>query len=283
MSSRTMGYTSIDDRPLAIDPIDLVAIDLDGTLLSSDRSVGLRAAEAIARVSARGVKIVLASARPPRSTTSIYQALGLDTLQINHNGALIIDPVTDRVLFHKTIDESLAREATQVIRKMSPDIAIGVDVLDCVYIDSPRRRALVDPRVGLSGAEQTAIKEGFKAPVTKIFMIGEPDLLGGVQLQLQQQFGNQLTFAYSHMRLLQIMHGEVDKASALARVAKHYEVDRKRVMAIGDAPNDMPMIEWAGLGIAVTNGYDEVRKAANFIVPSNDDDGVADALEKYVL
>ena len=89
--------------------------------------------------------------------------------------------------------------------------------------------------------------------------------------------------AYSHMRLLQVVHAEADKAAGVKRVAEHYGIPKERVMAIGDAPNDLPMIKWAGLGVAMHNAWDEVKKNAQLTVPSNDNDGVATALERYVL
>lgn len=272
-----------DDRPLTADPIELVALDLDGTLLAPDHSVGLRSAEAIAEAVDRGIKVVLCTARPPRSSNRIHHALGLDTLQINHNGALIVDPVRDRVVFHKPLEPAFARTITQLVRGIAPKLPIGVDVVDRVFIDSPERKVGEHPEVGVSGDTRAHLDDAFTQPITKIFLIGEPDVLGGMQAELQKRFGNAVAFASSHMRLLQIMHGDADKAAALQKVADHYDIDRKRVMAVGDAPNDLSMIHWAGLGIAMQNGYESVRRAASFTVPSNADDGVADAIRKYVL
>jgi hypothetical protein len=92
-----------------------------------------------------------------------------------------------------------------------------------------------------------------------------------------------VAFSCSHLRLLQVVAGRVDKADALATVAEFYGIDPDRVLAIGDAPNDLGMIRWAGLGVAMQNAWDEVRAAAHFIVPSNEHAGVAHAFRKYVL
>ena len=80
-----------------------------------------------------------------------------------------------------------------------------------------------------------------------------------------------------------MVHREVDKGTAIRYIATHLGVDADRVMAIGDAPNDVGMIRWAGLGIAVENGWPEVRQAADVVISSNNDDGVAEALDRYIL
>src|SRR5690606_5046131 len=105
MATRDPGDT------LPADAFEMVAIDLDGTLLRSDGTIGAMTREAIAAAVQRGVKVVLASARPPRGTRPYYEKLRLDTLMINHNGALIFDAQRNRSLYHGTLDGKLAREA----------------------------------------------------------------------------------------------------------------------------------------------------------------------------
>ncbi len=120
-------------------------------------------------------------------------------------------------------------------------------------------------------------------PVTKIFMTGKTAVLSEIQFALQSRLAGQVGFAISHLRLLQIVRAGVDKAPCLAKIAEHYGVPRQRVMAIGDAPNDLGMLQWAGLSIAVRNGWRDVRQAAHFVVASNNEDGVAEAIEQYAL
>ncbi len=83
--------------------------------------------------------------------------------------------------------------------------------------------------------------------------------------------------------MIQVVHPHANKANAVAKIASIASVAPKHVMAIGDAPNDVEMIRWAGLGIAVANAWPEAQQAAHTVVPSNDDDGVAEALETYAL
>jgi hydroxymethylpyrimidine pyrophosphatase-like HAD family hydrolase len=120
-------------------------------------------------------------------------------------------------------------------------------------------------------------------PVTKIFMTGEPHELAHIQMTLHEKLRARVSFATSHLKLLQVVAEGVDKAVGLARVAGMYDVPAQSVMAIGDAPNDLGMFKWAGLAVAVKNAWRDVLKAAHFAVPSNDEDGVGEAIRRFAL
>jgi Cof subfamily protein (haloacid dehalogenase superfamily) len=294
-----------DDRLFTAERVDMVAIDLDGTLLRSDGSICAPSAEAIMEATEKGVKVVLCSGRSPRSMLNIYQALGLNTLMIAHNGALVIDPVKDETFSHETMASPLAHRVIEVARSVEPNVATAVEVDGRCFTDTRRRRKPivagavkqavtpmgsdseeVDPdSVPAAGFNEAsgALVDVLNRPVTKVMFVGASDVLGGIQMSLQAQLADQVGFSFSDLRLLQVVRGGVDKSTAVAKVAAHYGVQRQAVMAIGDAPNDMGVLAWAGLGVALMNAWEEVRKSAHFICPSNDDEGVAEALRRYVL
>ena len=287
-----------DDRPLSADPVDLVAVDLDGTLLRSDGSICMRSAEAIMEATEKGVKVVLCSGRAPRSMMKIYEALGLKTVMIAHNGALIHDPVASRMIAHETMPGALAKQVIEVARTVEPHVAAAVEVDGRCYTDTTTRRGkkggaaqtsgggvaelALPPEASMEDAAG-ALNEVLHRAVTKVMFVGTSDVLGGIQMSLQARLSPKVGFAFSDVRLLQIVRGDVDKATALEKVAALYGVPRQGVMAIGDAPNDMGMLGWAGLGVAVMNAWPEVRQSAHFVCASNDDEGVAKALQRYVL
>ena len=275
------GYGHDTVKPLPVDPVQMIAIDLDGTLLRSDNTIGLASIDAIRSACARGVRVVLATARPPRGVSAFYTQLGLDTLQINHNGALIYDQGRREAIRHLPLEGELARKVVKTARRIAPKISICVDVVDTLYTDRK------DADLPLSGADvQSAtgsLDRVLDQPVTKIFMSDKSNVLADIQMSVQQRLSGRVAFTTSHMRLLQIVRGGVDKSVALAEVAKHYCVDAPGIMAIGDAPNDLGMLKWAGLAVAVKNAWSDVLKAAHFVVPSNDEDGVAEAIQRYVL
>ncbi len=296
-----------DDRPLSADPVDLIAIDLDGTLLRSDGSICAPSAEAIMEATEKGVKVVLCSGRAPRSMMKIYDALGLETVLIAHNGALVFDPLKKAVIIHETMDGELAGKVIEVARSVEPGVAAAVEVDGHCYTDTVRNRAKsaagpdgggvslpgtgnhlqppVQPPVQAADIENPAgpLAEVLHRPVTKVMFVGASDVLGGIQMSLQAKLAGEVGFSFSDLRLLQVVRGGVDKSTALEKVAARYGVPRQGVMAIGDAPNDMGMLAWAGLGVAMQNAWEEVRRSAHFVCPTNDDAGVAQALRKYAL
>lgn len=272
-----------EDNPATIAPIKLVAIDLDGTLLRSNKRLSVANARAIAEVTNRGVHVVLASARPPRSVREIYRRLALDTLQVNYNGALIHDMPRGKHVFHQPMSVALATKIVKFARKMDPDVVISVEVLDKWYTDhvddtlpTETSKRFEPDFVGPLGAFLTV-------PVTKLMLLAPPEKLRPVHAAIRTKFTKDIAILISDDYLIQIVHRQVDKASALQRVAEVYGVPQEQVMAIGDAQNDLGMVRWAGLGVAMESGWDELKKAAQVIAPCNDDDGVAHVLKKNIL
>ncbi len=271
------------DKPLPADPIDLVAIDLDGTLLRSDGKICPTSVKAIATARKVGVKVVLASGRAPRRIQRFQRMLGLDTLQIGHDGALVYDGDPERAIHHQPLSSLVARRVVDLALSVAPSILIGLEIVDMCYTNSADNRIRAQSAAGPEARHSASLDPHLSGPVTKILLVGKTAALGGVHAALAGDLGDQVAFTFSDMNLLQIVHATVDKRTALQRVAKHYDVPRGGVMAIGDAPNDVGMLTWAGLGVVMQNSWPDVRAAAQFVVPSNDEGGVAHAFEKYVL
>lgn len=263
--------------------IRLVAVDLDGTLLNSEKEITARTVNAIARARHVGVHLVMASARPPRSVQPLYDQLQLRTLQINHNGAMVWDPINRKALLHRPLTVATCRAVIDKARQKYPEILISLEVMDRHYTDyfdesyvTERGRHRQPDKVG-------SIDELLTEPVTKLLLLGPPAKILELRGLLSSHFGGQLSIARSEEYMLQVMHPTAGKSSALATVCKYYQLTRDEVMAIGDMPNDLGMIQWAGMGVAVHNAHPLVRQAADYITASNDDDGVAEALEMFVV
>ena len=260
-----------------------MAIDLDGTLLRCDKQISPRSAQAIAAVLSRGVHVVLASARPPRGVRSFYESLGLASLQVNYNGALIHDAYRQQHVYHQPMTSDLARQVVQVARQVEPNVVIHVEVLDKWYTDR------VDPALNVETSRHSSpdhegpIDTCLMEPVTKLMFLSAPSNLPPVRQAIESNFNRDVAVMVSDEHVIQVVHRNVDKAEAIRYIATNLGLEAKRVMAIGDAPNDVGMIRWAGLGLAVGNAWPEVRQAADEIINSNNDDGVAEALDRYIL
>lgn len=269
------------ERPA--DGFGLMAIDLDGTLLRTDKRISTKVVNAVYEATRRGVHVVIASARPPRAVRAIYERLKLGTYQVNYNGALIHDQPRGRHMYHQPLDAALARQIARLARKIDPGCLVSLEILDKWYTDR------VDNALGTETSKLCnpdfvgPLEAFFTVPVTKLMLHAPPDRVHALSAQVKRKFGKQVAILLSDKHLIQIVHRQVDKAVAVKWVADAYDIPAARVIAIGDAPNDVGMLRWAGLGVAVDNAWPMVRDAANVVVPSNDEDGVLHAIERYVL
>jgi Cof subfamily protein (haloacid dehalogenase superfamily) len=263
--------------------IKLVAVDLDGTLLDDRKQVSHRAAGALAEVAARGVKVVIASARPPRSVRHIYSALKLDTLQINYNGALIWDPPAEKAIFHKPMPGRLVRQIVEHARRLRPDVLVSCELLDRWYTDRIDSKHTTETGRLFPPDVIAPLEEFFDVSMTKILLLGERQMLIELETTLGMAYQDEIAIVRTDSDLIQIMDKRVDKSVALQQVARHYNVKPKQILAIGDAHNDIGMLRMAGAAVAMDNAQPAVKAAAHWVAPSNNDHGVHAALVRYGL
>jgi len=264
--------------------IHLVAIDLDGTLLNSAKEITdttaaiLRAAREEA-----GVRVVLASARPPRSVLPFYRLLDLDTPTINYNGALVYDPGAQHVIMHKPIPVKIARGIVALARSMFPEVLVSAEVLDQWFTDR------FDPAYATETGRLFApdvigpVEKWLDQSVTKLLLLGEAERLGEIASAIDRDFTHQVAMVQTEESLLQIMHATVSKAHALRVVAAEMGVNREAVMAIGDNANDVGMLQWAGVAVAMGNSAPEAIAAADYVTDHHDADGAAHAVRRIIL
>lgn len=281
---------SLPTRMTAVTPISappavirLVAVDLDGTLLNDTKKVSKQTAEALSGLPGRGVKLVIASARPPRSVRHIYQSLGLDTWQINYNGALIWDEPGRKAIFHRPMNCRLVRQMIEVSRDMYEEVLVTCEIMDRWYTDRLDDRFNTETGKLFKPDVVSPIEEFCTQPITKLLLLGEPRVIGRLEPMLSQRFGGHFTLVQTDDHMLQIMDKRVSKAVALEKVARHYLVPMEQVMAIGDAPNDVGMLQSAGVAVAMDNAASVVKEVADWVAPSNNDHGVWAALKRYGL
>jgi Cof subfamily protein (haloacid dehalogenase superfamily) len=280
MLSRNQRGTS--QRPSAAAPIKLVAIDLDGTLLNTHKKVSEQTVSALRSLPA-DLRVVIASARPPRSVRHIYESLGLRTWQINYNGAMIWDEPAKQVVFHRPMQGRLVHQIVTSARKMCEQVLVSCEIQDRWLTDRADNSFTTETGRMFKPDSVCPVDEICTQDVTKLMLLGETEMLAELEAPLRQQFGEHVTILQTDRDLIQIMNKRAGKSSALKRVAQHYEVPLKQVMAIGDAPNDVGMLQLAGVAVAMDNAHARVKQVAHWVAPSNDDHGVHAALVKYGL
>jgi Cof subfamily protein (haloacid dehalogenase superfamily) len=263
--------------------IALVAVDLDGTLLNSAKQVDPETAAALRALPGRGVKVVIASARPPRSVRATYKLLGLDTLQVNYNGALIWDEGRGAAAFHQPMRAAKVREIVGACRDMFEEVQVSCEIMDRWYTDHFDPAHVTETGRLFPPDVITPLERFAHLDVTKLMFLGEPHMMLRLEGVVAEAFGDEVTVVRTDDDLIQVMDKRVSKGHSVDRVARHYGVQMSRVLALGDAPNDYGMIASAGVGVAMGNGHPLVKEVAAWVAPSNDERGVLVALRRYGL
>lgn len=263
-------------------PIRLVAIDLDDTLLTDDLEIAPATRKAIARAMEEGVAVVLATGRMFPATLPIARELNITGPLVTYNGALI-RTAGGETWWHRPVPRELALEVLDYAE--ADGWAVQGYYEDQLYV----------PRIDYGVREYTGIAnvvpqvcEDMRAffserESTKLLGIGEPDDIARRAKELAEKFAGRLTITISKPQYVEMLHAGVSKATALAEVARRLGVAREQVLAIGDSFNDLDMIRWAGIGVAMGNAAPEVQAQADHVVGTNEEDGVAEAFERFVF
>lgn len=266
--------------------IQMLAIDLDDTLLRSDLTISFRTRNAIRRAESAGTVVVLASGRIPSAMEHFARLLGLHKRPgylICNNGTIIQESHTGKLIYEVKIPINTALTAYDLAAAEGFPVQLYED--DIMYISRQNEFADYDQKI--TGLRQVVV-ENFRAMVAngcyKLLIPGDPMTLRPLENILQTYIGGEATIFTSKPYFLEILPPKTDKGTALAKVAENLGIPRHSVLAIGDSMNDEAMIRWAGVGVAMANGDDRIKNIAAMVTnKSNDDDGVADLIERYIL
>lgn len=262
--------------------IRLVAMDLDDTLLSSDLTISIGNREMLQKAEKNGLKITLASGRMYRAMLPYAQILGMRNIPlIAYNGALIKHADHGRTIAHRPLRRLLVEQIISNLKELGLHVNVYSD--DRLYIEKMTAEARV--YMEISRVEPEIVGDFSRytpEDCTKVLAIGDPQRMTGIKARMAEVFGERVHVTISKPQYLEFVSAGVNKALALREVAAYYGFEREEVMAIGDGLNDLEMIKWAGVGVAVDNAPLEVKQAADWVSPSSDRDGVAAALRRYV-
>ena len=263
-------------------PYRLIALDLDGTLIGDDIQVSPRAASAIHRILARGIHVTLASGRSFPSMCPFAELLGVRDPLICYQGGRICVPPHGRVLY----DRALPLDATRDLLRfaLAEDLDITVYLEDHVYLRDLRRpQRFYDRYFGLPMSTVDDLLAVLTRPPTKAIIIGEEADNDRLIPELESRFVGRLAIVRSHRYFVEAVPLGVTKGAALAWLANYLGVRREETLAIGDGGNDSAMVAWANMGIAMGNAMPGVKAVADWVAPTLGEDGVAVALERFVL
>lgn len=270
-----------------MDKYKLIAVDLDGTLVRSDQSISPRTIDTLVQVQQSGVKMAVASGRPTFGTAHVADALRLADFGgyvMSYNGGEIYDWGTKTRLHAQTLDEDIIPYIYMYAREHGMPIMtyIGKEVVSEVENNEYINYSVMRNRMTLRKVEDfVATAQG--VGIVKCIIVGDPTLLPALEIEMQETLKGKAGVFRSEPFFLEIVPVGIDKAKGLSILLNKIGMQPSELIAFGDGYNDIPMLQFAGLGVAMGNAAEEIQKAADMVAQSNDDDGIAVLLEKLIL
>ena len=264
----------------------LIATDVDGTLLDDDEKVTARTRAAVHAAVDSGVEFVLATGRPPRWVQPVVDALGLAPMAVCANGAVIYDPSTDRIISARTLSADVLTELAEIATRAIPGAGLAVervgdsahDAATPQFVSSPGyEHAWLNP-----DNTEVSIEDLLSAPAVKLLIRKAGAASSDMAAELAKHVGVEGDITYStNNGLVEVVPLAISKATGVAEVARPLGITAEDVVSFGDMPNDVPMLLWAGHGVAMGNAHPEAVAAANEVTAPNNDDGLARVLERW--
>ena len=266
----------------------LIACDVDGTLFDENETITPRTRDAVRGAVDAGAQFVVATGRPPRWIRPVVEALGFAPMAVCANGAVIYDPASDRVVSARTLAVDTLGELAEIASRAIPGVGLAVerigerahDTATPQFISSPGyEHAWLNP-----DNTEVSIEDLLSAPAIKLLIRKAGARSADMAAELTKYVGIEGDVTYStNNGLVEIVPLGISKATGVEEVAKPLGIAHHEVVAFGDMPNDVPMLLWAGRGVAMANAHPEVRAVADEVTASNNDDGVGRVLERWWL
>lgn len=264
----------------------IVALDMDGTLLNDSKEITDNTKKVLKAARDKGVKIVLSSGRPLEGLKGYLEELNLvsdDEYVLSYNGCLVQETKTSKIIH----EVGLKGSDLKYLYNLSKELGVNIHAF------SPEK-GLITPKISNYTKVEANInkidinvfdfeKIEDNEDIVKIMMIDEPEILDSAIKRLPSDIYERYTVVKSAPFFLEFINKNADKGKGLEALASHLGVLSSEIIAIGDAENDMAMIKYAGLGVAMGNATDNVKKISDCIAATNEEDGVAKIVSKYVL
>ncbi|NLM38354.1 MAG: HAD family phosphatase [Firmicutes bacterium] len=260
----------------------LVAVDVDGTLLDSQSKLAPETITAIQETTAAGVIVTICTGRPIQGVEPLIAELGLDLPFITYNGAKIVMGKSRKILYAQTMRGEDVKTVYQLGTGLKTTVAIWAD--NKLYVQPFGPEATV--YAGHSRVEPqpiTDLEALIAQGVTKVLFFDKVEAIRHFVKQVAPAVPPTVNYCTSLPFMLEFFDQEISKANALARLSAYYGFTREEIIAIGDGFNDLPMIKYAGLGIAMANADAAIKQQADYVTLSNDENGVAHALYRFCL
>ncbi|MFM2368323.1 MAG: hypothetical protein RL619_623 [Bacteroidota bacterium] len=260
----------------------MLVLDMDDTLLTDDHTVSNENREMLSKAKEMGVYVVLASGRPTPAMIDYAKDLELlDSYMISFNGAVITDLKADKIIFEQTLTQEQIHELYDYSLKSKTHIITYLDgkivsETDSEYIEIEKNIT------GLEHNKVISFKDEVKSAAIKCILLEEPAYLKEVEKDLRAAMPH-LSVCMSKPFFLEVAQNGIDKGASIKFLAEKLSILQSEIIAVGNAGNDVSMIEYAGLGVWVDNVDPELRDKGDVIVASNNDHGVAEVVRRFIL
>jgi Cof subfamily protein (haloacid dehalogenase superfamily) len=272
--------------PVPSTPIRLVALDLDNTLVGPDMTITPRVRAALRAAVARGVVVTIATGRGPEPTERFARDLGLTAPLICFQGGLVYDYVARRTLYEQRLDPAVIPIIVQLAETHGWNLQFETPSMAYLPLVSNHPATLME-LMRVAAWTRVDLPAGLpEVPHKFILAVHDPAERDTLAAELSQRLveqGLHLSVVPSHPILVEGTPPGLDKGTGLAWLADYCRIPQAAVMSAGDNDNDVPMLTWAGLGVALANASPAALAAADWVAPSVAEDGAAVALERYVL
>ena len=257
-------------------------MDLDDTLLGGDLRISQGNKDALIKAMDKGVLVTIATGRMYRSAVSYAKELGIKTPIISYQGGYVKSISSKDALYSQTLSLDTAKQIIDLCK--AKGLYLQVYIGDEYYIEDHNQYS-EDYRlqVGVRGQRVGSLNKFLKEPPNKLLIIDEAGNIPTLREEFVKIFHREIEITTSKPSFLEFTHKNANKGKALEFLSGVYKIPREEIMAIGDGFNDISMIEYAGLGVAMDNAPAEVKEYADYVTSANNDDGVAQAIYKFVL
>ena len=260
----------------------LIAADVDGTLLDSSNRITEKTKDAIKLCIEKGVIFTISSGRPVQGVEKLNQILNLDSPFITYNGAMVIMGKSKEILYEKKMSAENAKSVINLGEKWGPTMLVWTD--NKLYSNKINERT--ENYSKIANIEPVLVKNLADIAVngvSKVLWYDEIDKINIFLAEAGKYISNEINFHTSKPMFLEFVDKGASKAIAMEKIGEKFGIAREEMIAIGDGLNDLSMIEYAGLGIAMGNAHEILKRKAQYITSSNDQDGVANAIYKFIL
>ena len=260
----------------------LMAVDVDGTLLDSKKNLTPETIKAIREAVQSGLIFTICTGRPIQGVEPLIDQLGLDLPFITYNGAMIVMGKSRKILYARTMQGEDAKAVFELGNRLQTTIVLWVD--NKLYVKPLGHNA--EAYSDLSRTEALPIEDLdalIAQGVTKVLFYDKVETIRHYEQTVGPFVPKTVNYCTSQPFLLEFFDQEVSKANALARLSAYYGFTKDEVIAIGDGQNDLSMIEYAGLGVAMANAEETIKQQADYVTLSNDENGVAHVIKEFIL